>query len=127
MSNSSAVCFDTSGVPWITQLFQNGPAAVLPTLHCENFPVNHLYFQIANVFFLLSHFAPAGNCGIIYLRLMLLIGCGFFAVWGLEILCSFDVLIWNLTFVLCNLVYILVLLVRMWPIRFTKEIEEVSS
>ena len=47
--------------------------------------LNHHYFQLANIFFLLSYFAPNCKCGFIYLRFMCLIGCVFFAVWGLEI------------------------------------------
>lgn len=60
----------------------------------EWLPVNHVYFQLANTFLFLSYLAPAGIYGLLYLRLMLAIGCGFFAIWGWLILCAFDTFIW---------------------------------
>lgn len=119
---------EKSGVEWLSNFLRDTLPFLDPGLaRCEKLIVaNHIYFQIANVLFLLSHFAPSGKCGIVYLRFMLLVGCVFFAIWGLEILCSLDILIWNLTFVFCNFIHIFVLLVQMWPTRFTKEIEEVT-
>lgn len=57
-------------------------------------PVNHVYFQLANTFLFLSYLAPAGLYGLLYLRLMLAIGCAFFAIWGWIILCAFDTFLW---------------------------------
>lgn len=120
---------ERSGVEWLSNFLRDTLPFLDPeSARCEKLIVsNHVYFQIANVLFLLSHFAPSGKCGAVYLRFMLLMGCVFFAIWGLEILCSLDILIWNLTFILCNFIHITVLLIQMWPTRFTEEIEEVTS
>lgn len=116
--------------PWLNRTLaevETYVSSFFETPHCEKLvTINHAYFQLANIFFLLSYFAPSGRCGLIYLRLMLLTGCVFFAVWGLEILCTLDALIWNVTFIICNLVHIVVLILQMWPIKFSKEIEDVS-
>ncbi|XKL66106.1 hypothetical protein PGB90_009526 [Kerria lacca] len=97
---------DINGAKWLTKSLKD-VFVIFGTSRCEKFvSMNHI-FHIANILVLLSHFAPNGKCGIIYLRLVLLIGCGFFAIWGFEI-CSLDVVIWNV-------IYILVLLIHLWP------------
>lgn len=89
-------------------------------------PVNHIYFQLANTFFFLSYLAPNGMYGILYLRCTLLIGCAFFALWGWAVLCSFDAFLWNATFVAINFVQVCIILYHLRPVKFTKEVEEVS-
>lgn len=89
-------------------------------------PVNHVYFQLANTFFFLSYLAPNGVYGILYLRCTLLVGCAFFALWGWAVLCSFDAFLWNATFVAINFLQVCILLYHLRPIKFTKEVEEVS-
>ncbi|XP_065224588.1 blood vessel epicardial substance isoform X2 [Planococcus citri] len=92
---------------------------------CANFhSFNHTFFQLANVFFLLSCLATYSKCGILYLRCMLLIGCVFFGIWGYEILCTLDALLWNLLFIVANTVHIVVLLFKQWPVRFSNEVED---
>ena len=90
-------------------------------------PVNHLYFQLANVFLFLSYLAPNGIYGILYLRVTLSIGCFFFAIWGYLILCALDTLIWNVVFVLINLVHIVIIAYSLRPIRFSNELEQVRN
>lgn len=88
--------------------------------------LNHVYFQIANVFFFLSYLAPNGAYGMLYLRCGLLVGCVFLALWSWTVKCYFDALVWNLTFVFINIVYMCTSLFYMSPYKFQKEIEEVS-
>ncbi|KAG8234597.1 hypothetical protein J437_LFUL017100 [Ladona fulva] len=90
-------------------------------------PANHVYFQLANAFFFLSYLAPhRGAYGILYLRATLLVGCAFFALWGWAVLCSFDAFLWNAAFVAINLLHVCVLLFHLRPVKFTREVEEVS-
>lgn len=89
--------------------------------------VNHIYFQLANVFFLLSHLAPSGIHGVLYLRCTLLVGCAFLALWGWTIACWLDAALWNALFVAINFVHVCTLLYKLRPIKFTREIEEVSE
>ena len=56
-----------------------------------------------------------------------MVGCAFTALWGATVLCSMDALLWNANFVIINLVHIIVLLYRLRPVKFTKEVEEVRS
>jgi hypothetical protein len=90
-------------------------------------PVNHVYFQLANTFFFLSYLAPNGMYGILYLRCTLLVGCAFFALWGWAVLCCFDAFLWNATFVGINFIHVCILLYYLRPVKFTREVEEVSS
>lgn len=89
-------------------------------------PVNHVYFQLANTFFFLSYLAPNGMYGILYLRCTLLVGCAFFSLWGWAVLCCFDAFLWNATFVGINFIHVCILLYYLRPVKFTKEVEEVS-
>lgn len=102
--------------------------SIFESSRCDRFiQMNQIYFQIANVFFLLSYFASNSKYGIIYLRFMSLLGCAFIAIWGLKILCSFDIFVWNVTFIALCMIHILVLITRLWPTRFSKEIEAVMK
>lgn len=88
-------------------------------------PINHIYFQLANIFLFLSYLAPNGIYGILYLRITLTIGCMFFSLWGWVILCAFDTFLWNAIFVLINLVHVIVICYYLRPVRFTPELEQV--
>ncbi|KAK7868923.1 hypothetical protein R5R35_014232 [Gryllus longicercus] len=88
--------------------------------------VNHVYFQLANTFFFLSYLAPNGTYGILYLRCTLLVGCAFFALWGWTVMCSFDAFLWNAAFVAINFIHVCVLLYYLRPVKFSREVEEVS-
>ncbi|XP_063233765.1 blood vessel epicardial substance [Bacillus rossius redtenbacheri] len=101
-------------------------SSVFGVTHCPQWgPVNHVYFQLANTFFFLSYLAPNGTYGILYLRCTLLVGCGFFALWGWAVRCSFDAFLWNAIFVGINLIHVCVLLFYLRPVKFSREIEEV--
>lgn len=88
-------------------------------------PINHIYFQLANIFLFLSYLAPNGIYGILYLRITLTIGCMFFSLWGWVILCAFDTFLWNAIFVLINLVHVVIICYYLRPVRFTPELEQV--
>lgn len=88
-------------------------------------PVNHMYFQLANTFFFLSYLAPSGLYGLVYLRCTHLIGCALFALWGFSVICSLDAFLWNVNFVVINFIHVCILLYRLRPVKFSKEVEEV--
>ncbi|XP_045122199.1 popeye domain-containing protein 3-like isoform X4 [Portunus trituberculatus] len=95
-------------------------------LECSGWlPINHIYFQLANIFLFLSYLAPNGIYGILYLRITLTIGCMFFSLWGWVILCAFDTFLWNAIFVLINLVHVVIICYYLRPVRFTPELEQV--
>ncbi|CAL4080185.1 unnamed protein product [Meganyctiphanes norvegica] len=88
-------------------------------------PINHIYFQLANIFLFLSYLAPNGIYGILYLRITLTIGCLFFSLWGWLIMCAFDTFLWNIIFVIINFVHVIVICYYLRPVRFTPELEQV--
>ncbi|XP_053977432.1 popeye domain-containing protein 3-like isoform X3 [Hylaeus anthracinus] len=91
----------------------------------QGISVNHIYFQLANAFFLLSHLAPSGIHGVLYLRCTLLVGCAFLALWGWTIACWLDAALWNALFVAINFVHVCTLLYKLRPNKFSREVEEV--
>ena len=87
--------------------------------------LNHFYFQLANVFLLLSYMAGGGINGLIYLRIMLALGSVFLSIWGWLVICAFDTFLWNAVFTVINAVHALYLLFTLRPVRFDKNVEEV--
>lgn len=95
--------------------------------HCTSWHrPNHLYYQLGNAFFFLAFVAPHGSYGMLWLRCSLVIGCILLTMWGWIIECTGDVVLWSSIFLATNLVYLVILLCRLRPVRFEKEIESVS-
>lgn len=90
-------------------------------------PMNHIFFQVANICFLLSFLAPHTPSGLVWLRVALMLGCAFSAAWAWTVECYLDAVLWNGAFILINFVYFAVHFYLIRPIKFNKEIEEVSS
>lgn len=109
--------------PIVPPTFLNGALTCQPY---QGIYVNHIYFQLANTFFLLSHLAPSGIHGVLYLRCTLLVGCAFLTLWGWTISCWLDAILWNGLFVAINFLHVCTLLYRLRPMKFSREIEEVS-
>nr|XP_014288417.1 blood vessel epicardial substance isoform X3 [Halyomorpha halys] len=81
------------------------------------------YQTAACALLLVGHAAPAGSAaGLLLLRLCAGAGAALSA-WAA--LCSADRLFWNLALALVNALHALVLLYRLRPVRFSKEVEEV--
>lgn len=96
--------------------------------HCPKWrPINHIFFQAANVFFLLSFLAPHTPSGLIWLRVALILGCAFSGLWAWSIECYLDAVVWNSAFIVINFVYFAVQFYLMRPIKFHRDIEEVSK
>ncbi|XP_028025858.1 blood vessel epicardial substance-like isoform X2 [Bombyx mandarina] len=94
--------------------------------HCSKWrPINHIFFQVANIFFLMSFLAPHTDIGQIWLRVGLMMGCAFSGMWAWSVECYLDAVLWNSVFILINFVYFSYQFYLMRPIKFHKEIEEV--
>ncbi|KAJ2950910.1 hypothetical protein O0L34_g5279 [Tuta absoluta] len=95
--------------------------------HCPRWrPINHIFFQVANICFLMSFLAPHTQTGLLWLRIALILGCSFYALWAWSIECYLDAVLWNGAFILINFVYFAVQFYLLRPIKFHKDIEEVS-
>lgn len=90
-------------------------------------PNQHLYFQLGNAFFFLAFLSTHGAWGQMWLRSMLIIGCVLMVMWGWLVECNSDAVLWSGLFLAVNLVYFVVLVCRLRPVRFDKEIEAVSD
>lgn len=106
-------------VGWTDDVFQFSSPCL------EWLPLNHIYFQLANFFLLLSYMASGGINGLIYLRAMLALGSAFLAIWAWVIICALDTFLWNAVFTVINAVHGAYLLYTLRPVRFDKQVEEV--
>lgn len=88
-------------------------------------PNQHLYFQLGNACFFLAFLATHGPCGQLWLRSLLCCGCVLLVMWGWLVECSSDAVLWSGIFLAVNAVYVVVLLCRLRPVRFDKELESV--
>jgi len=77
---------------------------------------NHWLFQWANFCLFLSYI----QVNFFYLRLVLICSSIFFVIWGWEILAvALDLVIWNLVFIVINLILAIPLFLRWLPVRLT--------
>uniref|UniRef100_A0A182K6T7 POPDC1-3 domain-containing protein n=1 Tax=Anopheles christyi TaxID=43041 RepID=A0A182K6T7_9DIPT len=95
---------------------------------CFSFePKEHLYYHIGHVLFLVAFLAPNIPCGFLWLRCAAIAGCILMMLWGWFVACSLDAVVWFSLFLLVNAVYVVVLLSKLRPVKFEKEIESVSG
>jgi len=86
-------------------------------------PLNHIYFQVANIFLLISSLAPAGSGGLLFIRSMHVVAFSFSTVWGLTVACGLDTTAWNTLLTAVHLVWCLTALWRRRSVSLSKEME----
>lgn len=132
--NSTSISSASDLADHIYSLFENGTFK-LPNgpgdwsiEHCVSWHrLHHLYFQLGNALFLIAFLLPHGSYSLLCSRCALVIGSILLTMWGYLIECSADVVVWHGSFLFINVVYLIVLLCRLRPVRFDKEIEAVST
>jgi hypothetical protein len=88
----------------------------------------HFYYQIGCAFFLLAFLATSYRYGnALYMRCMFSLGCILFLMYSYLVECHPDVLVWTLVFIVINIIHMIVLISKLRPVKFEKEIEEVSK
>lgn len=93
----------------------------------STYSLQPLYYHIGCAFFLLAFLAPSHRHGAaLYARCMLVFGCILFAMWSYLSECRPDVLLWSAIFIIANLIHMVILICKLRPVKFDKEIEEVS-
>lgn len=93
----------------------------------STYSLQPLYYHIGCAFFLLAFLAPSHRYGAaLYARCMLIFGCILFAMWSYLTECRPDVLLWSAIFIIANLIHMVILICKLRPVKFDKEIEEVS-
>ena len=91
---------------------------------CYNWvPVNHIYYQVANIFLLVSSLAPSGPGGFLFLRCMHVVAFSFSTVWGLTVACSLDTTAWNTVLTALNLVWCVGAIWRSRSVSLSKDME----
>lgn len=96
--------------------------------YCQSSVINqsfqNLYYQLGSVCFFLAFLAPIHSLyGALWARCTLIFGCILFTIWAQ---CMPDALLWSLLFLIVNFIYMAVLLCKLRPVSFDKEIEAVS-
>lgn len=93
----------------------------------STYALQPLYYHIGCAFFLLAFLAPSHRYGsALYMRCMLIFGCILYAMWSYLSECRPDVLMWSAIFTVANLIHTIILICKLRPVKFDKEIEEVS-
>jgi Popeye protein conserved region len=93
----------------------------------STYSLQPLYYHIGCAFFLLAFLAPSHRYGAaLYARCMLVFGCVLFSMWSYLTECRPDVLLWSAIFIIANLIHMVILICKLRPVKFDKEIEEVS-
>lgn len=94
----------------------------------STYSLQPLYYHIGCAFFLLAFLAPSHRYGsALYMRCMLVFGCILFSMWSYITECRPDVLLWSAIFIIANLIHMVLLICKLRPVKFDKEIEEVSK
>lgn len=93
----------------------------------STYSLQPLFYHIGCAFFLLAFLAPSHRRGAaLFMRCMLICGCILFAMWSYLTECRPDVLMWSAIFIVANLIHLIILICQLRPVKFDKEIEEVS-
>lgn len=93
----------------------------------STYSLQPLYYHLGCAFFLLAFLAPSHRHGAaLYARCMLIFGCILFAMWSFLTECRPDVLLWSAIFIIANLIHMVILICKLRPVKFEREIEEVS-
>lgn len=87
---------------------------------------HHLYYQIGSGLFFLAFLAPNAPFGMLWLRCMVIAGSVLLIIWGWQVECTMDAVIWASLFLIINAIYVGALLCKLRPVKFEKEIEAVS-
>lgn len=116
------------GAPDLMWTFVTKQLRVLIAGQCHSsYSLQPLYYHIGCAFFLLAFLAPSHRYGsALYMRCMLVFGCILFAMWSYLTECRPDVLMWSAIFIVANLIHMVILICKLRPVKFDKEIEEVS-
>jgi hypothetical protein len=102
----------------------------LVNTQCDHkFSFQPLYYHIGCAFFLLAFLAPSccSHGPALYMRCMLTFGCLLLLMSSYLVDCQPDVLLWILFFIFVNLVHMAILICKLRPVKFEREIEEVSD
>lgn len=86
---------------------------------------HHLYYQIGSGLFFLAFLAPNAPFGMLWLRCMVIAGSVLLIIWGWQVECTMDAVIWASLFLIINAIYVGALLCKLRPVKFEKEIEAV--
>ncbi|XP_067323467.1 blood vessel epicardial substance-like isoform X4 [Anolis sagrei] len=103
---------------------RNATTMPLNETACEHWrEIHHLVFHMANICFAVGLVIPTTyHLHMIVLRALLTIGCAFFIIWATLFRCALDVMIWNIAFLVVNLLHFLYLLYKRRPIKIDKEL-----
>uniref|UniRef100_A0AAG5DWG1 POPDC1-3 domain-containing protein n=1 Tax=Anopheles atroparvus TaxID=41427 RepID=A0AAG5DWG1_ANOAO len=88
-------------------------------------PREHLYYQIGHALFLVAFLAPNIPSGFLLLRCAAIAGCILMLLWGWFVNCSLDAVVWFGGFLVVNTIYVVILLCKIRPVKFDREIESV--
>lgn len=102
-------------------------AAELNATACTTWEqTHHLLFHLGNLSLLLGLLIPTTlGLHMITLRVLLMTGCSFMIGWATFYRCNLDVMVWNVVFLMINLLHLTFLLYKRRPIKIDRELRSV--
>ena len=128
LDSDGALHHQDGSSPDLLWTFVSKHLGTLITGQCHStYSLQPLYYHIGCAFFLLAFLAPSHRYGAaLYMRCMLIFGSILYAMWSYLSECRPDVLMWSAIFILANLIHMIILICKLRPVKFDKDIEEVS-
>lgn len=118
---------DAQGPNLILNFLSNYIGSIVDGQCHLTYALQPLYYHLGCAFFLLAFLAPTHRYGAaLYMRCMLIFGSILFAMWAYLNECRPDVLAWSGIFIVANIIHMIILICRLRPVKFEREIEEVS-
>ena len=88
-------------------------------------PLNHAYYQVSNLFLLLSSMAPNIPGGFLFLRAMLVVSFSISTVWGWTVACGLDITGWSSILAVVNMAWCVRTVWRGRTVSLSQEMEGV--
>ena len=88
-------------------------------------PLNHVYYQVSNLFLLLSSMAPNSPGGFLFLRAMLVVSSSCCTVWGWTVACGVDITGWSSILAVVNMAWCVQTVWRGRTVSLSQEMEVV--
>ncbi|XP_029733309.1 uncharacterized protein LOC109397189 isoform X3 [Aedes albopictus] len=110
----------------LANFFGFGPGTEWTLMDCFSLRrTHHLYYQLGSGLFFLAFLAPNAPFGMLWLRCMVIAGSVLLIIWGWQVECTLDAVVWASLFLIINAIYVGALLCKLRPVKFEKEIEAV--
>lgn len=125
--NPDKTSMDDGQVPNMVFAFLSNYIGTIIDGQCHTTYALQPYAHLGCLFFLIAFLTPTHRyVTALYMRCILILGSVLFAIGSYLNECRPDVLAWSCVFIVANIIHMIFLICRLRPVKFEREIEEVS-